>query len=102
MNGRRRPSRGRAREAPYVAWRRCPVEQRAGDPGDPVLSHGPALVVAWARNHSSTASHRRRAHDKMALLDLQRFASSGDMIGPLLAGWRDETNRLSPQRPWPA
>src|SRR5215211_1328496 len=35
-------------------------------------------------------------------LDLKRFARSGDMIGPLLAAWPDETNRLSPQRPWSA
>src|SRR5215211_492646 len=32
-------------------------------------------------------------------LHLKRFASSGDMIGPLLAAWPDETHRLSPQRP---
>ena len=33
---------------------------------------------------------------------LKRFASSGDMIGPVLAAWPDETNRLPPQRPGPA
>ena len=27
---------------------------------------------------------------------LKRFASSGDVIGVVLAGWRHETNRLSP------
>jgi hypothetical protein len=27
---------------------------------------------------------------------LKRFARSGDMIGPVLAAWPDETNRLSP------
>ena len=30
---------------------------------------------------------------------LKRFACSGDMIGPVLAAWPDETNRLPPQRP---
>jgi transposase len=34
--------------------------------------------------------------------DLKRLASSGDMIGPVLAGWQHETNRLPPQRPGPA
>jgi hypothetical protein len=33
---------------------------------------------------------------------LKRFASSGDVIGVVLAGWRHETNRLPPQRPGPA
>jgi hypothetical protein len=28
----------------------------------------------------------------------KRFASSGDMIGVVLAGWRDETNCLPPKR----
>jgi hypothetical protein len=31
-------------------------------------------------------------------LALKRFASSGDVIGVVLAGWRDETNCLPPQR----
>jgi hypothetical protein len=35
-------------------------------------------------------------------LKLKRFAPSDDMMGVVLAAWRDETNRLSPQRPWPA
>jgi hypothetical protein len=34
--------------------------------------------------------------------ELKRFAPSDDMMGVVLAAWRDETNRLSPQRPWPA
>jgi hypothetical protein len=32
---------------------------------------------------------------------LQRFARSGDMTGPVLAAWPDETNRLPSQRPGP-
>jgi hypothetical protein len=35
-------------------------------------------------------------------LDLKKFARSDDMIGPVLAAWRDETNRVPPQRPWSA
>ncbi len=31
--------------------------------------------------------------------DLKKFAPSDDMIGGVLAAWRDETNRLPPQRP---
>src|SRR4029453_5875930 len=34
--------------------------------------------------------------------DLKKFAPSDDRIGALLAAWRDETNRLPPQRPRPA
>jgi uncharacterized protein YjbI with pentapeptide repeats len=34
--------------------------------------------------------------------NLQRFAPSDDMMGVVLAAWRDETNCLPPQRPWSA
>jgi hypothetical protein len=36
------------------------------------------------------------------ITDLKRFASSGDVIGVVLAGWRHETNCLPPQCPRPA
>jgi hypothetical protein len=41
-----------------------------------------------------------RFEDSTERQELKRFARSGDMIWVGLAGWRDETYRLSPQRPW--
>jgi hypothetical protein len=49
-------------------------------------------------SHRSTAEALK--HERY--LYLKRFASSGDMIRPLLAAWPYETNCLPPQRPRPA
>ena len=35
----------------------------------------------------------------VCMMTLKRFAPSSDAVWPVLAAWRDETNRLPPQRP---
>ena len=65
--------------------------------------------VSWSdlRNHpwaSDTRAGRGRgrwSHPGPKKL-LKTFARSGDTMRGVLAAWRDETNRLPPQRPWSA
>jgi exopolysaccharide biosynthesis polyprenyl glycosylphosphotransferase len=56
----------------------------------PLPTYEVDLTDPWARNRLRVPP------------GLKSFAPSGDMIGAGLAGWRYETNRLPPQRPWSA
>jgi hypothetical protein len=62
-------------------------------------SNSPAPLDEQSRAPAPRIGRSLRCEVGYCTIIVKMFASSGDMIGAVLAGWRHETNRLPPQRP---